>query len=448
MQTAIRSWVCFSSSHQLRPGHAHQLDRHADEADVARCRPAGSGRARRSARRPGRCAARRRCRGAGAPAGRRGCVTSALTMPWVLVLPPRSKQAGPVGPQHVAGEARDDRLEALLLVRAGSAPRRASGPRSGRRRLISHWISAAERLAEDAVEGGGGRTARGGARHAGPPPARGAGRAAASASDRGSAPAESAWRSARSRARPRCSAARGCPAGRSRRRRLTVTNCGRPSSRCGGPSARGRLKPVGPAAAEQRLAVAQRAGRSRRRGRRTWRSSSRRSARTRTGAEMLATRQMKCSPRSSVARRSDRSASSGESVGAVFAPAPQQAVEARRGDQVVAERAALEAQHAQQARDQAAGAGGQVAGARVGAPDMGAERAAQAVRVGVVGEAGSRRRPRAAGADAGDRLAGSSGTSGVPVRVPPDHGLGQAPALAAAPPFACRSTNCQKPRTS
>ena len=71
---------------------------------------------------------------------------------------------------------------------------------------------------------------------------------------------------------------------------------------------------------------------------------------------------------------------------AVLAPPPQQAVEPRRGDQVLARRPPREAELAGQAREAAVRARGQVARARVGAPDVGAEGAVVALGVGRVGE--------------------------------------------------------------
>ncbi len=61
-------------------------------------------------------------------------------------------------------------------------------------------------------------------------------------------------------------------------------------------------------------------------------------------------------------------------------------MEPRRCDQIVPERVALEPQDAQEASPQPGRAGRHVAGARVGAPDMGAERAALAMRVVGVGK--------------------------------------------------------------
>ena len=71
----------------------------------------------------------------------------------------------------------------------------------------------------------------------------------------------------------------------------------------------------------------------------------------------------------------------------VGAAAADQPVEAGRRHHVVAKALALEAQHAQQAPPERLDAARQVAGARVGAADVGAERAADAVGVVVVEEA-------------------------------------------------------------
>ena len=68
---------------------------------------------------------------------------------------------------------------------------------------------------------------------------------------------------------------------------------------------------------------------------------------------------------------------------AVFAAAPQQPVEARRGDKILRQRLGVEAQRARSAaRDEAPAAGRQIGIARIAAPDVRAERAAQALRVG------------------------------------------------------------------
>ena len=125
---------------------------------------------------------------------------------------------------------------------------------------------------------------------------------------------------------------------------------------------------------------------------------------------------------------------------AVLAAAPQQAMKARRRDQVLVERLGVEAERAHGPRDDAGRPGRQVGVARIAAPDVRAERAAQAVRVGAIGEgvqvAGDaaavdrfvgRRRPAARRRGCG-RPSRSASRSRAP----------------ASPP-AQRSTKCQKP---
>ena len=101
--------------------------------------------------------------------------------------------------------------------------------------------------------------------------------------------------------------------------------------------------------------------------------------------ERFATRQMKCSPRSSLSSV-ELSASSGES----FLPYSRPR-RSRRWKRVGATRSSrnellLKPSMRSRRANRLLVPGGQIAGARVGAPDMGADRAAEAGRIGRIGE--------------------------------------------------------------
>ncbi len=112
---------------------------------------------------------------------------------------------------------------------------------------------------------------------------------------------------------------------------------------------------------------------------------------------------------------------------AIGAAAADQAVEACGRHHIVTETLALEAQHAQQAPPERLHAARQVAGARVGAADVGAERAANAGGVVLV-EKTVVLVLAPVGGNAGDQLAGRWDQRRA-VPAPSDHGIGQVRAL-------------------
>ena len=159
---------------------------------------------------------------------------------------------------------------------------------------------------------------------------------------------------------------------------------------------------------------------------------------------MLPTRQMKCRPRGSVALRGaapPRARSAGRSRGRGAGGGGSAPGRPGRRGTSWRLKPSMRSRRPPQPRR----AGRHVAGARVGAPDMGAERAALAVRIAGIGEVVER--------DASAWLVPTpsiqswlSGASGWPVARAADHRRGQALALARHRRPPARSTKRQKPR--
>ena len=100
---------------------------------------------------------------------------------------------------------------------------------------------------------------------------------------------------------------------------------------------------------------------------------------------MLAARQMKWRPTSPAGWYRRGRPRGGRGV-PVLASAAKQAMKARGRDQIRLESGRVESQHAPEAREESAPAGRQIRVARVGPSNVRAERAAQAPRIGLVGE--------------------------------------------------------------
>ena len=219
----------------------------------------------------------------------------------------------------------------------------------------------------------------------------------------------------------------------------TVTNCGRPLNRRSGPSACGIEKPsVGDAAGSGTRWPSNGSRLAGEPGKLASRSPTALCTNS-NWRLMLATRQMKWMPVSP-----GGSAQARGLAAPYVASATKQAMEARGCDQILLQRRRVESQHAPQTREDAAHAGRQIRIARIGPPNVRAQRAAQALRIGLVGE-GVQCRAAVEVPPATHRRSASRAVCRLAAA---HHRRGQPLAQACDRPAACRSSSRQKPCTS
>ena len=232
-------------------------------------------------------------------------MNSARTMPCVLVLPPRSN---PPGFQSGASAAWK-----LAMIESTNSSSPGKQPLLGERRASRRRAAAIDQRGDEARDAGraarrrtpGGRRDRSGARSAGTQ------RQQVSTSRLRSAEPVLARRHRSAGVRVhggtsssvRSQEAQGADAraGRSRRRRRTVTNCGSPARRALGPAGLRQREAVGGRAVGAAAGGCRAAGRSRRAGRRNLRPMSQALCTNSNWRAMLALRQMKCRPGSAAA---------------------------------------------------------------------------------------------------------------------------------------------------